>query len=212
MLARAAFDAARSFGYPPPGDAAVAAVLGRIPVPVREEVGRGLSDSIVIPGPQEHLFTIAGLAHGKGPYRWFSQNRAPSVPSANWEYFFQVAEFVRLSRLLGDHYVMGFEDGLMDVSVREGDALVWYVEVKAAAQQLPRLRAELERHGAMVDTDAPDRDRDALRKAKYLVRHRPRYLSLVGGEARQHYDVTYAEPSSFSLTARARSPEVYLSG
>ena len=94
----------------------------------------------------------------------------------------------------------------------DGDTLLWYIEVKAAANQLPRLRAELGRLGHMVDADAPDRGVDALRKAKYLLRHRPRYLSLVGGEERQHYDVTYTGMASFALTARAQSPEVDLTG
>ncbi len=210
MLARAANDAARSFGYPPPPDAAVAAVFARIPVPVREELGRGLLDGILIPLTEEHLFTVAGLAQGKGPYRWFSQNRAPALPSANWEYFFHVAEFVRLTRLLGGRYHVGFEDGLMDVSVRDESTLLWYVEVKAAASQIQRLLAALQRFGESVDTDAPDRGIDPLRKAKYLVRHRPRYLSLVGGDVRQHYDVAYTGRSSFALLTRAESPEVEL--
>jgi len=210
MVTRAAHDAARTFGYPPPPDAAVATVLARIPASVREELGRGLRESILIPGPEEYLFSIAGLAHGKGPYRWFSKNRAPALPSANWEYFFHVAEFVRLTRLLGDRYQVRFEDDLMDVSVREADQLLWYVEVKAAATQLPTLLAALRRLGVGVEVDAPDRGNDPLRKAKYIVRHRPRYLSLVGGEERLHFDVAYSGVTSFALLTRIESPEVDL--
>jgi hypothetical protein len=145
------------------------------------------------------MFTIAGLVAAKGPYSWFSANRGRGVPSPNWEYFFQVAEFVRLARRLPARYTIGFEDGLMDVSVRADASLVWYVEVKRRPATLKPLLAGRQRYGAKVDLEAPDRGKDALRKAKYLVRHQPPLLSLVGGEDRLHFRVEYPSGDSFRL-------------
>jgi hypothetical protein len=201
-LTRAAHEAARDYGYEPPTDRFVAEMVGRIPPGTRMEIGRGMAIGLVGRGLAGHTFTIAGLAATKGPYKWFSANRGPGVPSPNWEYFFHVAEFVRLASRLSAPYRVGFEDGLMDVSVRESDALLWYVEVKAKPMMLKPLLAALSSHGQGVDALAPDRGNDALRKAKYLVRHQPPLLSLVGGEDRLHFAVEYGSTTSFLLTPR----------
>jgi hypothetical protein len=201
-ITRAAHDAARAYGYAPPSDRFVAEMIGRIPEMTRQMLGRGFAEGLVAPGPGGHTFAIASLSAAKGPYKWFSANRGPGVPSPNWEYFFQVAEFVRLSSQIDQRYSVGFEDGLMDVSVREGDDLLWYVEVKAKPAMLPPLLKALEEHGARVDLRRADRGNDPLRKAKYLVRHQPRWLSLVGGEERWHFAAQYPAIGSFTLVRR----------
>jgi hypothetical protein len=76
------------------------------------------------------------------------------------------------------------------------------VEVKAWASKLASLLSAIEGHGQRVDLFAPDRGLDALRKAKYLVRHRPPSLRLVGGEERWHFAVAYPSVESFVLTRR----------
>lgn len=198
-IVRAANEAAAVYGYEGPTDTFLAEMLARIPPDTRTEIGLGMAKGIVGTGRPGHSFTIAGLAANKGPYRWFSANRGPGVPSPNWEYFFQVAEFVRLVRHLPPKYTVGFEDGLMDVSVRDAARLIWYVEVKAKATMLGKLLALLRDHGAKVDLTGPDRGKDALRKAKYLVRHRPPLFSLVGGEERLHFRVEYPTDDGFRL-------------
>lgn len=114
----------------------------------------------------------------------------------------KVAEFLRLRTRLEQPFRVGFEDGLMDVSVREEDDLLWYVEVKAKPSMLAPLLRDLEVYSSGVDIQAPDRGNDPLRKSKYLVRHRPPLISLVGGEERWHFAVQYPATASFALIRR----------
>jgi hypothetical protein len=208
-FARAADDAARTFGYAPVSDHLVAAWLGRIGIATRALVGTGFADGLVLPSEGGRgWFLVRDLASGKGPYAWFSRNRGSGVPSPNWEYFYQVAEYVRLASALAGRYEVGFEDELMDVSVRRDGELVAYVEVKETKAGTARLLSRLRSLGMTVPIDQPDRGDDPLRKAKYLVKHRPPNLSLVGGETRWHYAVTYPRPRSFSLLEVDEGPEL----
>jgi hypothetical protein len=104
-------------------------------------------------------------------------------------------------------YELGFEDDLMDVSVRSNGQLVWYIEVKETPAQTAHLLRKLETLSGDVDLARPDRTDDFLRKAKYLVRHRPPNLSLVGGETRWHFLVTYPTEVSFNLVEQEAGPE-----
>lgn len=212
MFVRAADASAASFGYAPPALAAVAGWMAAISQGTRQGIGRGIREGLVQPAERGVGFTLGRAAPARGPYAWFSRNRAPETPSPNWEYFFQVAEFVRIRSALGPAYEIGFEDGLMDVSVRREGVLLWYVEVKVSRAQTDRLLRALNLIREDVNLVAPDRGNDPLRKAKYLVRHRPPHMSLVGGEDRRHFDVSYREPASFDLRVRRDGPEDALSG
>lgn len=86
----------------------------------------------------------------------------------------------------------------MDITVRDGPTLLWAIEVKERASQLPSLSDELHEHGRRVELDAPDRGNDALRKAKYLVTHQPSYFSLVAIGAGYDFSVAYTE-SGYAL-------------
>ncbi len=113
----------------------------------------------------------------------------------------QTATLLKLSQaLLPLGYRVNFEDGLMDVSVYDADALVWCVEVKEKARDLETLHRRLLEYADAVDEAAPDRGDDPLRKAKYLIRKRATYFSLVAVGARLHFGVTYPGDSSFVLT------------
>lgn len=187
-FSRAADQAAMAFGYRRLDAAEIATWMTRLPEATRSWIGRGFRERIVVQGAEDSTFTLTG-AVGKGPYAWFSRDRRPGTPSPNWEYFFQVAEFVRTRLALDGSYDVGFEDGLMDVSVRREGRLLWYTEVKTSRSQIQVLLAKLALLGDVGVPDAqPDRGNDALRKAKYLVRHRPPHLTLVGGEVRRRHD------------------------
>jgi hypothetical protein len=209
-LTRAAGAAAMSFGYDEPPLADVAAWLSRLPLGTRDRIGHGIRAGLIEDIPGTGMFTLSSLGASKGPYAWFSRNRLPRRPSPNWEYFYQVAEFVRIRESVDPSLAVGFEDGLMDVSVRNGTELLWYVEVKAAERQIEPLLTALKRYGATVPVTEPDRGNDPLRKAKYLVRHRPPYLSVVGGERRRHFQVRYEEPATFEIREIQASPETRL--
>lgn len=199
--------AAVAFGYERPEAEIVAQWLDRIPSSTAAWIGYGLRSGIVTAGQSEAKFLLAGARAGKGPYAWFSRNRGPGTPSPNWEYFFQVAEYVRIRSALPASLVVGFEDGLMDISVRRAEDLIWYVEVKPLARQIEPLLKALQLYGRDVDLAKSDRGDDPLRKAKYLVVHRPPSFSVVGGEVRRHFDVTYPKSNAFVLREKDAGPE-----
>ncbi len=209
MFVRAAHDAARHHGYGSPGDEVIAEFLARIPDATQSEIGRGVAEGMVRQSSRGHQFRLTRLGEQKGPYSWFSANRAAGLPDPNWEYFFQVAEYLRLARVLPSAYLVGFEDVLMDISVRDDRSLLWYVEVKAKPTMIEPLLRSLHDHGQRVYLEAPDRGLDALRKAKYLVRYQPRYLSIVGGETRRHFHVDVLG-NAFRLRELTESPEFAL--
>ena len=127
----------------------------------------------------------------KGPYAMFSRS-AKQIPAPNWEYFVQLAEFARISRSAAWRgWSVGFEDGLMDVSVYEGAELLWCIEVKEQATGLSTLVRRIVEHGAAIDWEKPDRGNDPLRKAKYLAMKRPQWFSAVAIGERHDFSVRY---------------------
>jgi hypothetical protein len=88
----------------------------------------GIEEGLIV--PQGRTFTLRGLAANKGPYAWFSQYRAARMPNPNWEYFVQVAEFVRLTRIAAPTgLTVTFEDDLMDLALSREGTLLACVEV-----------------------------------------------------------------------------------
>jgi hypothetical protein len=80
----------------------------------------------------------------------------------------------------------------MDLTLYEDNRLVVCVEVKERADQVQGLIRGLRRFAPTVDLAAPDRGNDPLRKAKYIVRHRPVYFSCVALGIRLEYWVDYS--------------------
>lgn len=159
----------------------------------------GVKEGLII--PQGLKFTLKDLPQGKGPYAWFSRRSMPKEPSPNWEYFVQAAEFVRLSHIaLSQGLTVTFEDQLMDLGLYRDGRLVVCCEVKERASQIQALASKLRAYREGVTLSQPDRGNDPLRKAKYLVRRRPQYLSLVAIGARLEYRVTYLDNRSFELS------------
>lgn len=194
--ARAACEAWR---YPEPGDEYYDRVFRRLPEGLRTLIAAGVREDLII--PQGAKFRLKDLPAGKGPYAWFSRRSAPKEPSPNWEYFVQVAEFVRLShiaRLQGLTVI--FEDHLMDLALYREGRLVVCCEVKERASQLQALVKGIRTYEAGINFSQPDRGNDPLRKAKYVVRRRPEYLSLVAIGARFEYRIRYPKGGTFELT------------
>ena len=188
--------AAGEFGYPVPSPDWAAATVDRLGPDLMAAILAGVAEADVeLVGPR---FRLPGLCAGKGPYAWFSRS-SHGVPAPNWEYFVQVATWLHVRRCVPSPVVVGFEDDLMDVSVRSDGAVVWCVEVKERAAQLQPLLRRLIEHGRHVDLDSPDRSNDALRKAKYLVRHRPQWFSLVAGDGSSDHRVEPVGEHGFVL-------------
>jgi hypothetical protein len=89
----------------------------------------------------------------------------------------------------------------MDITVSDkSGSLLWYLEVKEKAIEVPGLVAKLRQYGVDgVDLNAPDRGNDPLRKAKYLVRYTPDYLSVSAIGVRQDFQVVARDSSHFTL-------------
>lgn len=192
---RAACD---EWGYPEPDDTYYRDAFARLSPGLRTLLSAGLSEGLIIPNGR--TFTLRGLTPGKGPYAWFSRYPQVRRPNPNWEYYVQVAEYVRLSRLTpATGLTVKFEDGLMDLALYHGDRLRVCVEVKERRTQLQRLLHRLRGHEGEVDLKAPDRGNDPLRKAKYLVKRRPEYLCGVALGARLEYRVDYPDDAAFRL-------------
>jgi hypothetical protein len=184
-------DAACSeWGYPNVTDEWLAIALQRLPAGLGTAVAHGVtSEQVTI--VEGHRFTLEGLESGKGPYAFFSRS-SHGEPAPNWEYFVQVAEYLRLrAALSGRGLRVNFEDDLMDLAVYSDDGLLWCVEVKERARQLAPLVAGIRRYGQHVDFELSDRGNDPLRKAKYLVRRRPPYFSAVAIGCRLDFSVGY---------------------
>ena len=147
------------------------------------------------------LFTLAGLPAGKGPYQWLGRDSARKVPAVLWEYFVQVAEYVRISQQLAPlGYQVLVEDRLMDITVTRDDQLLWYVEVKERADDLPEFTAKIASYGeAGVDLTAPSRGDDALAKAQYLMRYRPHFFSVTAIGLTFHFRTKYDRSFHFTL-------------
>ena len=193
--------AAHDFAYPPVTDEWAAATAARVGSAALEAVSRGIERGLVaVDGAK---FRVVSLGERKGPYAWFSRS-SHAVPAANWEYFVQVATWITVRDLVGPHLAVGFEDDLMDVTVRDGGRLLWCLEVKEKAAQLTGMLKALHTHSDGVDLEIPDRHNDPLRKAKYLVRARPPYFSLVATGRWDDFSVSYPGDASFVLTPVTR--------
>lgn len=188
--------ACQEWDYPEVDEAWHTAIEQRLPLGLRTLVAEGISQGAVqVDG---HRFRPIGLPEAKGPYAFLSRS-ASERPAPNWEYFVQLAEFLRIQTSAGRRgLAVGFEESLMDITVRDSSTLLWAIEVKERASQLPALADQLYEHGRHVELDAPDRGNDALRKAKYLVTHRPQYFSLVAIGAGYDFSVAYTE-SGYAL-------------
>jgi len=190
--------ACEEWGFACPSSEFFENMISRLPEGLRATIGLGLEQGLVI--PQGYTFLLKGLAPGKGPYRWFSRFASEKRPNPNWEYYVQVAEYVRLSTALaGRGYELTFEDHLMDIGVYRGGQLVVYCEVKEKSSQATRLMGRMRSYGPGVDLSKPDRGNDPLRKAKYLVTKRPKYFYVVAIGARFEFSVVYPGGHSFEL-------------
>jgi hypothetical protein len=190
--------ACEEWGFACPPSEFFAKMTARLPEGLRATIGFGLEQGLVI--PQGHSFLVKGLGPGKGPYRWFSRFASEQRPNPNWEYYVQVAEFVRLSTALAERgYELTFEDDLMDIGVYRARQLVVCCEIKEKSSQATRLVSRMRSYQPGVNLSESDRGNDPLRKAKYLVTKRPKYFYLVAIGARFEFSVSYPRDHAFDL-------------
>lgn len=124
----------------------------------------------------------------KGRYDAFTLNR---------EYFIQ---FATLVDLITEHGYPAsdcqFEYHLMDICVFKDGRPYIYIETKVSNQSSKKLVDEMANTYAsnlMSFLDQTDRGLDALRKAKYIFRDRPKYFGVINPSMRYFYEVFYTE-------------------
>lgn len=189
--------ACREWSFPISMSEQLLSIQQRLPIGTRESIGQGILEGEVV--TEGHRFRLRSLDRKKGPYAWFSRYESVRRPGPNWEYFVQVAEYLRLRSIVPASNRINFEDSLMDITVWDKKHLLLCCEVKERAAQLSSLLEGLERHGAGVDMSLPDRHTDDLRKAKYIVGMKPKYLSLVAIGERLEFAVSYVSEVAFRL-------------
>lgn len=81
----------------------------------------------------------------------------------------------------------------MDIGVYRDSRLVLCCEVKETPLQASRLVSAVKNYEGGVDWTAPDRGNDPLRKAKYLLKHKPSYFSVVAIGVRHEFSVSTTE-------------------
>ncbi len=81
------------------------------------------------------------MGRSKGPYNWFSRDNTNQKLNPNWEYFIQVAEYVRLSQAFkNEDYALTFEDSLMDIGVYRNNKLVGLLRNKRKIESSQKTR------------------------------------------------------------------------
>jgi hypothetical protein len=180
-------------------------VLAPLPDPIKIALGGGLREgSLTIDGTR---FRLRDLPPTKGPYTLFT--RHPTRLTPNVEYFVQTAEFLRLNRALAPHgFSVGFEDLLMDVTVRREGRLLWFIEAKDTSDKLDQLLAGMRRYAEAVPVAEPDRGNDGLRKSKYLIEYRPPFFSTIAVGRRDDFAVGYPSRAAFWLRHMETEPGI----
>src|SRR5262249_47157519 len=92
---------------------------------------------------------------------------------------------------------LDFEDNGMDLTIRNGTELTWYVEVKEQRKGADALLRSLTDHGergvnlSIVDKRVRGENRDISNpKAQYLVKYHPKYFSVVAMDYARHFSVS----------------------
>jgi hypothetical protein len=190
--------ACKEWEYPPQTEEYYEGIESRLPPGLRENLGFGLAAGIII--ANGITFTLKDLPDTKGPYSWFSRYSNAQQPMPNWEYFIQVAEYVRLHQTLPENeYKLVFEDNLMDIGIYRNGELFVCCEVKEDATKALNLLQGIKLYQNHVDLDQADRGNDPLRKAKYIVQQKPQFFSLVAIGLRYELRVDYPEGKAFEL-------------
>lgn len=191
-------NACRDQGYEEPGEDYFANIYQRLPEDLRAVLASGLEAGIIVPKGVQ--FILNGLAPGKGPYSWFSNFKGAVEPTPNWEYFIQVAEYVRLYPIAEARGLrLGFEDNLMDITLRRGDELLVYGEVKTEDIGLGEYVKRVKAYEQAVDVTAKGKGDDPFQKAKYLLKHRPPFFYITEFTDRAEFRVEYPVGKAFRL-------------
>ena len=135
-----ALAACDQWSFPQPSEDFFAKLKERLPGGLLATIGFGVEEGILL--PSGCTFKIKSISQSKGPYNWFSRDNSNRKLNPNWEYYIQVAEYVRLWQAFGiKDYALTFEDALMDIGVYKNNNLLVCCEIKEKSSQAKKLIA-----------------------------------------------------------------------
>jgi hypothetical protein len=192
------------WGYSFPGEKYYLDVYARLPEGLRRAIFYGLQKGIILDAGSSKTgsaaFRPSVTSEEKGPYSWFERDITKKRPRPTWEYYVQVAEFIRLYESLKEKgYGIKFEDELMDIGVYEREILQACCEVKEKSSKAEELIRGIRKFQRSATLPEEDRGNDPLRKAKYISRLKPLYFYVVAIGRRYEYRVEYPEKMQFKL-------------
>ena len=191
-------------GYTLPDDQFYLDVYARLPEGLRQTISHGFSKGIVhdvgLSKTGSAGFRPCSVPDSKGPYSWFDRDNVKKQPRPTWEYYIQVAEYIRLFEALKDKgYELTFEDRSMDIGIYKNGTLIVYCEIKEKSSQAESLVGRIRKYEHAEELPREDRGDDPLRKAKYISTLKPAFFYVVSIGRRFEYRVEYPERMQFRL-------------
>jgi hypothetical protein len=192
------------WGYDMPPDEYLERVYKRLPSGLREAIGIGLLSGLVIDAGKTKrgsaAFRPVSVDESKGPYAWYERNSLKKQPQPCWEYYVQLAEYIRLHKLAEPNNLsIKFEDDLMDIGIYRHDKLLACCEVKEKSSQAQKLIDGVMKYQNKKTLPDEDRGNDPLRKAKYISKLKPNYFYLLAIGRRYEFKVDYPKGIQFQL-------------
>ena len=194
----------KEWGFDVPNDEYYLNVHERLPLGLRKIIASGLASGIIadvgLSKSKSAAFRPVGVPETKGPYSWFERNNQRKQPQPCWEYFIQLAEYIRLYEAFqGKDLILSFEDELMDIGIYKKRKLWVCCEIKEKSTQAQNLIRGIRKYENSSEFPDSDRGNDPLRKAKYIVQLRPEYFYVVSIGRRFEFRVNYPTNSQFEL-------------
>jgi len=194
----------KEWGYGNPPENYYDKIYARLPSGLRTILGYGIAQGIILDAGRSKSgsagFRPKGLPEMKGPYSWFERDNQKKIPRPAWEYYIQISEYVRLIETFkGKNYELKFEDDLMDIAVYRNRNILICCEIKEKSRQASRLIGGIKVYETAKSLPSEDRGKDPLRKAKYIVKHRPAYFYTVSIGRRYEYRLEYPEGKQFEM-------------
>ncbi len=192
------------WGYPFPDEQYFIEIYNRIPKGLRKAIAYGHQRGIILDAGSSKsgsaAFRPCLISNSKGPYSWFEKDNIKKNPRPAWEYYIQVAEFVRLYEALSAKgYELRFEDDLMDIGIYDQGGLLVCCEVKEKSSKAQDLIRGIRGFQSAAVFPEKDRGKDSLRKAKYITNLKPLYFYVVSIGRRYEYRVEYPIGMKFKL-------------
>jgi len=193
------------WNYEPPSESYYSEIYARLPFGLRTTLAFGQKYGILIDVGKSKTgsagFRPIGLPELKGPYSWFEKDNQRKQPRPAWEYFIQVAEYIRLYEAFKDkNCTLTFEDDLMDIALYYNNNLKVCCEIKEKSTQAEKLIEGIKEYENAIYLASDDRGNDPLRKAKYIVNFRPDYFYVVSIGRRFEFRCIYPESKQFQLS------------